>query len=182
MAGEVLYDAVTLLHFATVGRLDILETRHGHLNAPRWTMAVHDELEAGANQGLTPNQDILAAAWLGAPIAPTTAELSGVFALHVGLNDGRRPPVSHAGEAESIYLAEQLGASFATDDNAAYDFGERRLGVGRVLDTVTVLRDAVAMDELGARDALAIAAAIRSAGRHLRRTHSQVLIVSDFDR
>lgn len=182
MAGEVLYDAVTLLHFATVARLDILKTRHGHLKGPLWTMAVHDEIEAGADQGLTPNQDILAAAWLGAPIAPTTADLSGIFALQVGLNDGRRPPVSHAGEAESIYVAEQRGASFTTDDNAAYDFAERRLGVGRVLDTVTVLRDAVAMHELSAAEALDVATAVRLAGRHLRRRHPRSFSLRDFDR
>lgn len=178
----MLYDAVTLLHFAAAGRLDILRTRHGHLDEPHWTMAVHDEIAAGADQGLKPSQNILAAAWLGVPIAPTTAELSGIFALQVGLNDGRRPPVAHAGEAESIYLAGQLGALFATDDNAAYDFAERRLGVGRVVDTVTILRDAVAMDEVSAADALRVAMAVRLAGRHLRRTHPHPLSLPDFDR
>jgi hypothetical protein len=144
-------------------------------------LAVADEVEQGAAIGYAHAGRVRAAGWLGDPREPTAAELKAVFAIHVGLNEGRRPPVDHVGEAESIYFADKLGATFATDDNEAFDFARNRLGAARVLDTVSILRDAVAMGEMRANEAAGIAESIRSAGRHLRRLHPTPAPAAYFD-
>ncbi|MEY2569010.1 MAG: hypothetical protein QOE35_3539 [Actinomycetota bacterium] len=89
----------------------------------------------------------------------------------IGLNDGRRPPTGHAGEAESIYFADKLSGAFVTDDNAAHDFAQRRLGIGQALETVSVLDEAVAMGELSVAEAIGVTESIRAAGRFLRGLH-----------
>lgn len=40
--GPVIHDAVTLRHFAAVGRMDVLEACHGHRPEPRWTEGIED--------------------------------------------------------------------------------------------------------------------------------------------
>src|SRR5437899_2908506 len=104
MAGPALYDAVTLRHFAAAGRLDVLETRHGHLTPPRWTEAVHDEVVRGSTLGNAECNVVLAMSWLGAPLVPSIAHHAGIYKYLVSLNAGRRPPTEHTGEAESMYL------------------------------------------------------------------------------
>jgi hypothetical protein len=84
------------------------------------------------------------------------------------------------GEAESIYFAAKLGGYFATDDNAAYDFAERYLGSGRVIDTVHILRDAVSLGEMTSSVAAGHATRIRESGRHLRRLHPSTLSAAHF--
>lgn len=96
--------------------------------------------------------------------------------IQIGLNDGRRPPVAHAGEAEGIYFAEKLGGRFVTDDNGAYDFARRRLGPGRVFDTVDVLREAVTNGDMDSGEALNLVNAIRNSGRSIRRVHPGILL------
>lgn len=175
----VLFDTVTLLHFGTVARLDVLEARFGSRPEPRWTEAVFDEVEAG--RGFAASDAVLAAqAWLGIPIAPSSRDHAGIHTLHVGLNEGRRPPTSHFGEAESIYFADARNGKFVTDDNDAYTFAARKLGVGRVMDTIEVLQECVAMAEVPAAEAVNIANGVRNAGRHLRRVHPATLTVAYF--
>jgi hypothetical protein len=171
MIGPILYDAVTLRHFGAIGRLDILQTRHGNLPPPRWAQAVFDEIVRAEGQGNLECETIRAAAWLLEPVAPQGDDMAKVLRIQIGLNDGQRPPTAHAGEAESIYFAEKLEGRFVTDDNEAYDFATRRLGAGRVYDTVDVLRDAVAMDDLTPAEAYLAANAIRNCNRSLRRIH-----------
>lgn len=180
MSEPLLFDTVTLRHLGTAGRLDILQTRYGHRPQPRWTDAVHDEIDI--NRGKPDCDRVLAIAdWLGPPIAATTtADLRGVAALHVALNEGRRPPIQHLGEAESIYFAEQLNGIFVTDDNDAYDFAVHRLGPGRVLDLIGVLREAVATGDLTTSDAHLLANAVRNSGRFLRRVHPPTLPATYF--
>jgi hypothetical protein len=88
--------------------------------------------------------------------------------------------VAHAGEAEGIYFAEKLGGRFVTDDNGAYDFATRRLGPGRALDTVDVLREAVMDGEIDDGDAASIVNLIRDSGRFIRRAHPSTLPRSYF--
>lgn len=179
MPAHFLYDAVTLRHFAVAGRLDILETRHGHLAPPRWTEAVQTEIAAGA--GWDPScRTVLTHPWLDEPVVPQTADQAPIMAIWIGLNDGRRPPTAHAGEAESIYFADKLSGAFVTDDNAAYDFAQRRLGIGQVLDTVSVLDEAVAMGELSVAEAIGVTESIRAAGRFLRGVHPERFTAAEF--
>ena len=171
--GPVIHDAVTLRHFAVVKRLDVLQTCHGHRPEPRWTQAIRAEIEAALGEDGSHCSDILGEAWLGSPAEPTAAELAVVYRLQVGLNDGRAPPKGDRGEAEGIYFAEKHNGQFATDDNGAYEFARRRpsLGAGRVIDSIHILRTAVADGDLTAADAHSIANGIEAAGRSFRPAH-----------
>ena len=96
-----------------------------------------------------------------------------MYRLQVGLNDGREPPKGDRGEAEGIYFAEKHNGQFATDDNNAYEFARRRpsVGMGRVIDSIHILRTAVADGDLTAAAAHSIANDIEEAGRSFRPTH-----------
>jgi predicted nucleic acid-binding protein len=100
--------------------------------------------------------------------------------LWIALNPADRPPTEHAGEAESIYFASRLNAIFATDDSAAYDFAQRRLGAERVIDSIDVLRTAVATAMISADAAADLARSMRAAGRHLRRVHPEPIAADYF--
>jgi len=176
-----LCDAVTLRHFGAIQRLDILATRCTYLDPPHWTQAVADEIRKGAQLGQPGCRAILAASWLSAPVAPENDEdLRAIVRLQIGLNDGRRPPTAHAGEAEGIYFATKLEGCFVTDDNGAHDFALNRLGPGRVHDTVDLLREAVAYGDLDDGEALNIVNMIRNSGRSIRRVHPSSLLRSYF--
>ena len=171
--GPVIHDAVTLRHFAAVARMDVLEACHGHRPEPRWTEAVRAEIESAERSGESHCSDILRETWLGPPAEPSSAELAEVYRLQVGLNDGRRPPTGDRGEAEAIYFAEKHNGQFATDDHGAYEFARRRpsLGAGRVIDSIHILRIAVADGDLTAADARLIANEIENVGRSFRPPH-----------
>jgi len=180
MATPLLYDAVTLRHFAAVGRLDVCEIRNANLPPPHWSEAVRDEIARHAGSGAAECDEILVCTWLDVPKAPAAADLKPILKLQTALRPIGAGPRSNAGEAESIYFAQQLGGSFATDDNAAFAFAERRLGVGRVLDSVSILHDAVVAGGVSATDALGIANDIRACGRSLRRVHPPTFTTAHF--
>ncbi len=180
MADPLLHDAVTLRHFATCQLLPLCASLHSTLPLPRWTEAVHDEVQRGAAIGRQDCAAILTEWWLGTPIIPSVRDQRGIYRIQVALNGSPHPPNEDAGEAESIFFAEHLDGVFATDDNAAYAFAERRLGIGRVLDTVDILRAAVRGGHATPADAVRAATAIRKAGRHLRRVHPATLTESYF--
>lgn len=173
----LLYDAVTLRHFSVCGRLDICQRLHAHLPTPRWVAEVEREVR-GANTGYPECSAILSAGWLGPPMSPTTtAEHQAIRRLQVRINGGS---TGDAGEAESIYFASVFGGRFATDDNTAFAFAQGELGVGRVVDTVDILHDAVDAGILTRDNAAAITVAIRSAQRYLRRVHPDPMTAADF--
>ena len=182
--GPVLHDAVTLRHFAAAARMDVLRSCHGHRPEPRWTEGIRTEIESAANGGESHCSDILREGWLGTPAAPSVTELADVYRLQVGLNAGREPPKGDRGEAEGIYFAEKHDGQFATDDNHAYEFARRRpsLGSGRVMDSIHILRTAVADGDLTATDAHRIANAMEDAGRSFRPTHRGTRMPDYFDR
>jgi hypothetical protein len=177
-----LYDAVTLRHFGATERLDVLLARCGRTGPPRWTREVADEITRAADKDRPGCRDILAAVWLAPPVEPEITDLKGIYVLQVGLNEGRRPPAAHGGEAESIYFAQKLGGHFVTDDNGAYDFAARRLGASRVHDSVDLLREAVTHGDLDGADALRIVRAVRDNDRYLRRVHPKTLTRAYFER
>ena len=182
--GPVIHDAVTLRHFAAVQRLDVLQACHSHRPEPRWTAAIRAEIESAEQSGESHCSDVLREAWLGAPAAPSIEELADVYRLQVGLNDGKRPPTGDRGEAEAIYFAEKHSGQFATDDNNAYEFARRRpsLRPGRVIDSVQILRTAVANGDISATGACNIADAIEGAGRSFRPVHRRRRGPAYFDR
>jgi len=173
----LLYDAVTLRHFSSCGRLDICEQLHAALPTPRWVEEVEREIRR-ANSRFPECSAILAAPWLGSPMAPTgTTEQLAIRRLQIRLNGGASGDL---GEAQSIYFAGIFGGTFATDDNTAFSFAERSLGAGRVVDTVDILRQAVAVRHISRTDAASVVTAIRSSGRHLRRARNSVRTAADF--
>jgi len=175
-----LCDAVILRHFGTIGRLDILAARCSYLDPPHWTQTVADEISKAAQGGQPGCREILAATWLSTPIVPEHEDLKEIIRLQIGLNDGRRPPTAHAGEAEGIYFAAKLSGCFVTDDNSAYDFAVHRLGPGRVHDTIYLLREAVTYGDLDDGEALNVVNAIRNSGRSIRRVHPDTLLRNYF--
>ena len=155
---------------------------HGHRPEPRWTTGIRAEIKSAEHAGESHCSDILSETWLGVPAEPTAAELASVYRLQVGLNDGMEPPKGDLGEAEGIYFAEKHSGQFATDDNNAYEFARRRpsLGMGRVIDSIHILRTAVADGYLTATDAHGIANAIEDADRTLRPTHRHTRVPGYF--
>ena len=63
-----LYDAVTLRHFGTIERLEILAARCLYLDRPHWTQAVYDEITEAAHIGQPGCRAIINAAWLAEPL------------------------------------------------------------------------------------------------------------------
>jgi predicted nucleic acid-binding protein len=173
VAGPVLHDAVTLNHFGAVGRMDVLEVRHGNCELPRWAQAVAEEVKEGALQGYSHCKAVMRANWLGQPaeIAPEDSEV--FYRLWVGLNDGKSPPEKHKGEAQSIFFAEREGGMFVTDDSGAYDFARRRplMMMGKVKDSIEVLRIAVSAGELTKEEAFDLVQKMECEGRHFRAEH-----------
>jgi hypothetical protein len=167
----ILIDAVTLRHFGIIRRLDIIEARVINFPGPKWVQEVFDEIHIA--RGLPECDQVLAAKFLGDPLQASTSDLRQIYLLQVALNAGKRPPTDHLGEAASMHHADKLGGVFVTDDNVAYDFASRRLGPGRVMDTVDVLRQAVAIGDLVASTAQQAADAVRNSGRSLRRVHPE---------
>lgn len=79
--------------------------------------------------------------------------------------------------------AEKHNGHFATDDNGAHEFVRRHpsLGMGRVIDSIHILRSAVADGVLSAANACDVANAIEDAGRSFRPTHRHVRGPDYFD-
>lgn len=171
-------DAVTLQHFACAGRLSVLLDFLCNFDPPYWTRAVHSEVLAGlaTNEGCG---DILSSRTLGRPVDVSPEHLHDVFRMQIALGGGGGSGLEHLGEAESIVLADLEHCGVITDDNAAYDLVERRLGPQRVCDTIDVLRAPVRAGRIDAADAKLLAEAIRNLGRHLRRIHPTTLL-SDY--
>jgi predicted nucleic acid-binding protein len=179
---RTLHDAVLLVSFAAIDKLKVLQERHGHHDAPRWTAFVAREVAKGVEVGQTYCSRIVEAQWLGsAQETQTDADLKAVFRYRAALG-GVEP--KNLGEAESVFWAERLQATFATDDGPAYDWAVRKLGATRVIDTVKILQDAVSAGELQPDEAVQLCEAMRSfqpAPRYLRKVHPDPLHARDFD-
>lgn len=178
MAERWYVDAVTLEHFAYVGRLSVLIDFLTTFDPPYWTRAVHSEVLAGfeGNPGCS---DILASSALAGPVDISPEHIVDVFRMQIALGGGGVSGLDHLGEAECIVLADLAHCGVITDDNAAYDLVERRLGPERVHDTIDVLRASVRAGRIDASEAKQLADGIRNVGRHLRRVHPMTLL-SDY--
>jgi hypothetical protein len=173
-----------LRHFAACDSLALLEAFHDGHPHPCWTEAVHGEIHYTARTRSGPERTqcryILGQDWLGEPVEPTADDQLGIMELWIALNPGDGPPTEHAGEAQSIYFAARMDATFATDDNAAYDFAQRRLGAERVIDSIDILRRAVASALISAEAAAQLVRSMRAVDRHLRRVHPEPITADHF--
>lgn len=179
--GERWYvDAVTLQHFACTGRLSTLLDFLCTFDPPYWTRAVHSEVLAGfeSNEGCA---DILASSALAGPVDISPEHMLDVFQMQIALGGGGDSGLEHLGEAECIVLADLEHCGVVTDDNAAYDLIEKRLGSERAHDTVDVLRACVRAGRIEASEAKLLADSIRNTGRHLRRSHPMTLLSDYFE-
>jgi hypothetical protein len=167
-AEPMLFDAVTLRHFAAAEALDVCRRLVEDRDPPRWTDAVSAEIAAGLSLGIDECVSVQECAWLGAPIEPEVLDLASIVRLQRALSESSAAQ-GNAGEAESIYFAERLGALFATDDGLAFDLACRRLGCDHVVDTVDLLKQAVAESIITSQEAADYAARVTDSGRHLRR-------------
>lgn len=168
MSDPFLYDAVTLRHFATIGRLSVLESVHRFRTPPRWTDAVHREI--ADNAGDSACDAVLANSWLGTPETPLDeTELLAVMALRTSFARIGEPATKHLGEAQSIIMAKRLGASFVTDDRAAYEAarGPNQLGMGRVTHACWLLSEASVNGDLTPQEVAQAHLQIKAAGRTL---------------
>jgi len=156
----------------------VLESFLANYPGPFWTDAVRSEILE--NIGDEPCNEILAASFLGTPVVVGTGDLLDVFRIQVALGGSAKDPKQHLGEAECIALADKDHGGIITDDNAAYDFVERRLGTNRVIDTIEVLRASVANGDIEPSQAQQIADAVRNSGRSLRREHPTTLTAEYF--
>lgn len=173
MPSPLLYDAVTLRHFAVAEELPLLQLLHDELPGPRWTQAVDHEIRRGAELGLDDCAAVQAFVWLGLSYeAPDLTDLIGIQQLRAALS---KPGdlTGNVGEAETLWVAEKLGAAMVTDDAAAHEFALRRLGPERVFDTIDLLRAAVGRGLRNAQEASEIAARVSDAERHLRYVHPE---------
>lgn len=171
MLSPILYDTVTLRHFAVAEELPLLQLLHDELPGPRWTQAVDHEIRRGAALGLDDCSAVEAFVWLGLSYeASDLTDLIGIQHLRAALSQPG-DLTGNLGEAETLWVAEKLGAAMVTDDAAAHEFAVRRLGPKRVLDTVDLLRAAVERGFRTAQEASEIAARISDADRHLRYVH-----------
>jgi hypothetical protein len=166
-------DSVTLRHFGCVDRMDILQARVYGCAPPRWTEAVQSELLDHVDEEGC--QRALAASFLGTAREVPMNELKEVFTIRRALSVDNRDSLAHIGEAESIWVADCLNGALITDDGEAFAYAERRLGSDRVLDSVDLLRESVAADEITTHEAKQVADAIRNSGRYLRAGHPPTL-------
>jgi hypothetical protein len=180
MANPRLVDAVSLRHFGITEHLAALKHVLFAYPVPYWTDAVRSEILAGI--GHPDCDNVLAASFLGTPHQILTTELAEVMKIRIALSDGKGRPTEHLGEAESIFLADKFNGAFITDDRAAYDLASRRLGHCRALDTVDLLREAVAIGYFKSSEAQQVADAIRNSGRMLRRGHPSTFTPEYFER
>lgn len=169
----VLHDAVTLRHFAAVGQLDLLRKQHGHRPVPRWTEEIHKEVARAVKSGTYYCVAILNADWLDAPAAPNKEDLIHIVKLQIEINKGNFTARANHGEAECIYFAAKYQGQFATDDNEAYEFAllKSSLGAGRVIDSIYILRSAVALSHITPIEADEIAKDMERQGRYFRPVH-----------
>jgi hypothetical protein len=175
-------DGVTLRHFGIVERMSLLEARVDGYPEPRWTETVRSEVLAGIGQAEC--DAVLAAGFLGVPYEVVDpGELAQVFRLRAALRGdaGEDDLLRDLGEAESVFVADKFHGAFVTDDAIAYDFARRRLGGNRVLDTIGLLREAVAFGELVPSEAQHVANDIRNSGRHLRSGHPPTMTAEYFE-
>lgn len=172
--GPILYDAVTLQHFAAISRLDILKTRHKNRPTPRWTYGVYQEIKKAADT-IPHCTVIIEEPWLGEPKVPTERQAEEIDLIRMSIMELGDTRYAHLGEAQSIYFAKQLQGQFATDDNTAYKFARQQyvLGNENVIDSIGILQEAVAMYEITDREADHVAKDIEETGRHFRPIHRQ---------
>lgn len=163
MAPLLVFDTATLWNFASINRLDVLETRYGA--RCHWTESV--QLEVLNSEPWEPALRELrnSGSWLGEPIAFETSDLAKIMDIQRILAAPSDPPTKHVGESECIYALETRlqGAWLVTDDRAAADLARRRGHY--VIGTTDVLQECYVMGELRCPEPYDLLVEMAGAGR-----------------
>lgn len=140
MASTVLVDTCTIVNFAAVDRLDLLEVALDGYG--RWTETASFETNRAG-------------------------DVEAIFQLRRQLGGTRRAPREHLGEAEAIHLIqcypEYAGAVLLTDDRNAGDLAAKR-GI-QVWMSMTVLSHAYMQGHIGCPAAHELLRDMAAAGR-----------------
>lgn len=165
MASVVLVDTCTIVNFAAVDRINLLElVLDGCVS---WTETAAYEVDRAAEHWPFLWRSSIAA-WLGAPISPTRpGDVKAIFDLRRQLGGIRRAPREHLAEAEAIHMIqcypEFAGAVLLTDDRNAADLAAKR-GI-QVWMSMTVLSYAYAQGHIGCPAAHDVLRDMVAAGR-----------------
>ncbi|MGL5863879.1 MAG: hypothetical protein ACRCY9_21775 [Phycicoccus sp.] len=169
MSVAVFPDTTVFCNFAIVGSSDLL----GRLlrGRGRWTDAVMNEVEQ-SRRYLPDLQEVLTGGWMGEPIVLDRAdEILQVEHIRRNVFGGwanRR--TKHLGEAMTCHLlrtrADLAGAWWVTDDADALRYA-RRQGI-TTMETVGLIRHAVADYDLTAEEGFRLLSSMAGAGRSLR--------------
>lgn len=169
ISAAVFPDTTVLCNFAAVGRLDLLETMlrgRGH-----WTEAVHAEVQKSRGH-LSGLRSALEGVWLGEPIEVTgDGDIAQVERVRRAVFGGRSErPLQHLGEAQTCHLLltdeSFRGAWWVSDDRQALRYARGR-GI-TTMETMDLLRHAVADYDVTAEQAHRLLEQMEQAGRHLR--------------
>ncbi|MQA13368.1 MAG: hypothetical protein GEV09_04110 [Pseudonocardiaceae bacterium] len=176
MSRPVLVDTCTIVNFAAIGRLDLLEealSGCGH-----WTEAAAREVHCAADHHPA-LWSVAVAGWLGEPLEPSGAgDADENFQLQRQLGGMRREPRQHLAEAESIHMIlrspQYAGAVLLTDDRPAGDLAVKR-GVEVWLST-DLLAQAFSDGHIGCPAAYELLLDMDQAGRgvHVPPDHQRV--------
>jgi predicted nucleic acid-binding protein len=162
-------DNTVLCNFAAVERLDLLEAvfvGHG-----RWTEAVADE--ARRSTAYLPALAVLTREnWLGEPIEIDDEEdVARIERIRRAVFGGKEErPRQHLGEAQTCYLIknrpEFAGSHWVSDDKDALRYARRQGLV--TLETVDLVRQLVADEQLTLTDGFTLLSDMRANHRKLR--------------
>jgi predicted nucleic acid-binding protein len=177
VAELVVFDTGPLWSFASIGRLDVLETRYG--DRARWTLEVQDEVKRNASVAPELAQ-VMSARWLGSAInVPDLDPPRSVGLLHdinvvrASLARHGDHAKAHLGESSVIVAARELRGWVAIEDE---DGARRAEWEGlTVRRTTHVLQECVAMAELTCDEAWRLYEAMQTAGRVLPQLAQQAL-------
>jgi hypothetical protein len=133
---------------------------------PRWTESefrkVWSEYGSASIRDRPNLHEIVTARWLGRPLLPGPLDVPGICQMGIALNGGITSSADYQSEAELLYIAEWHKAVVATDSRVVFDFACNRFGQHRVVDTVQILREAVAAGLFGPKQAVMAIQAIEA--------------------
>lgn len=169
MSAYVFPDNTVLCNFAAVERLDLLEAALA--GRGRWTEAVADEARRSTKY-LPGLAEISRKRWLGEPIEiDDENEVMRIERIRRAVFGGTSErPRQHLGEAQTCYLIkswpELVGSHWVSDDKEALKYARRQGLV--TLETVDLVRQLVAEEQLTLTDGFTLLSDMRANHRKLR--------------
>lgn len=171
-------DNTVLCNFASVSRLDLLETILD--GRGRWAEAVAHEARASAATALPGLTTVFERGWLGEPLEIGQDEAATVERLRRSAFFGpAQRPTRHLGEAQTLHIIRTWpgykDSVWISDDRAACDFA-RRQGI-TTWRTMDVMAHGCVRGDIAHVRAFALLQEMQDRGRHLEvPDHAQSLL------